>query len=219
MDDKYETNEQQREFWSGKFGDFYINRNKSIDEVNESYEKETGVTIEEIFHKFFDKIERKSKILELGCNVGLNLEILQKMGFGNLYGLELNKKALKIARERYPKFTFINSSIEDYESKTTFNLVYTAGVLIHINPLILNSIIKKIISLTKEYIFGFEYYADRLVEIKYRGYSNVCWKQNFPLLFQQLFNDIDVVKEEKFHYKNKDLTDIAYLLRKKQIKF
>ena len=216
MDYIYDANMQQRNFWAGKFGDFYINRNKTIDEVNESYEKETGVTVEKIFHEFFDKIDRKSKILELGCNVGLNLEILQKMGFSNLYGLELNKKALEIARERYPKITFINSSIEVYESKMTYDLVYTAGVLIHINPSTLNSIIKKIVSLTKEYIFGFEYYADSLVEIKYRGYSNVCWKQNFPLLFQQLFNYIDVVKEEKFHYKNKDLTDIAYLLRKKR---
>ena len=38
------------------------------------------------------------KILELGCNVGINLEILKKMGFNNLYGLEINNKAIEIAR-------------------------------------------------------------------------------------------------------------------------
>ena len=205
---------QQREFWLGQFGDSYMQRNSSIEKVNECYKKETGITVEQIFQTFFDKVDKKSKILELGCNIGLNLGILQRMGFTNLYGVELNEKSLDIAKKNNKNITFINSSIEDFESDETFDLVFTAGVLIHINPSILDSIIRKIINLTHRYIFGFEYYSDNLVEIKYRNYQNVCWKQNFPLLFKKLSPSLQVIKEEKFHYVNADLVDVAYLLQK-----
>lgn len=214
MNNSSDRNVNQRAFWSGEFGNAYVDRNKSIDEVNKSYAEQTGITIEDIFRRFFNDIDRKSKILELGCNVGLNLEMLQKMGFKNLHGVELNKKALEIAQERNPKVIFVNSSIEDFQSKEKYDLVFTAGVLIHIHPSTLESIIRKIIDLSTQYIFGFEYYSENLEEIKYRNYSNVCWKQDFPLLFRKLFPHLKIVKQEKFSYKEKDLIDVAYLLRK-----
>lgn len=214
MNSSYDTNSNQRAFWSGEFGNTYVDRNKSIDEVNESYAQQTGITVEDIFQIFFNDIDRKSKILEVGCNVGLNLQILQKMGFKNLHGIELNKKALQIAQERNPKAIFVNSSIEDYQSKEKYDLVFTAGVLIHIHPLTLELVIRKIIDLSSQYVFGFEYYSDKLEEIKYRDHSNVCWKQDFPLLFMKLFPQLKIVKQEKFSYKNSDINDIAYLLRK-----
>ena len=214
MNSSYDRNANQRAFWSGEFGNTYVDRNKSIDEVNESYAQQTGITVEDIFQRFFNDIDRKSKILELGCNVGLNLEMLQKMGFNNLHGIELNKKALQIAQERNPKVIFVNSSIEDYQSKEKYDLVFTAGVLIHIHPSILESVIRKIVDLSTQYVFGFEYYSDKLEEIKYRDHSNVCWKQDFPLLFTKLFPQLKIVKQEKFSYKNSAMNDVAYLLRK-----
>ena len=214
MESNTSDNAQQREFWLGDFGDSYMQRNNSIEKVNEDYKKETGITVEQIFKIFFDNIDKKSKILELGCNIGLNIEILRKMGFHNLYGVELNKKALDIAKKNNKNVTFINSSIEDFKSNETFDLVFTANVLIHINPSMLDSIIRKIINLTHRYIFGFEYYSDNLVEIKYRNYQNTCWKQNFPLLFKNISPSLQVIKEEKFHYLDSNLIDVAYLLQK-----
>ena len=137
------------------------------------------------------------------------------MGFSNLSGLEVNKNAYEIAKKCNPDISFINSSIEKFESnREQFDLVYTSGVLIHIHPSALNAVINKIVNLTKKYIFGFEYYSDVLVEVPYRDHTNVCWKQNFPLLFKKLFPSLTTIKEEKIHYKNNDLCDIAYLLDK-----
>ena len=214
MNDSSDRNANQRAFWSSEFGNAYVDRNKSIDEVNKSYAEQTGITVEEIFRRFFNDLDRQSKILELGCNVGLNLEMLEKMGFNYLHGVELNKKALKIAQERNPKVIFVNSSIEDFESNEKYDLVFTAGVLIHIHPSILESVIRKIVDLSNQYIFGFEYYSEKLEEIKYRNHSNLCWKQDFPLLFRKLFPSLKIVRQEKFSYKDNDLIDIAYLLRK-----
>ncbi|MEO9276697.1 MAG: pseudaminic acid biosynthesis-associated methylase [Nitrososphaera sp.] len=215
MNSPAESNASQRKFWSEDFGENYITRNMTMDEVNKLYEKQTGITVEKIFQKFFSNIDKKSSILELGCNVGLNLSALHKMGFSNLHGVEINKKAIEIAKKNNPTAEFVNSSIEEFDPKgKKYDLVYTAGVLIHINPSALDEIVKKMIDLTREYIFGFEYYSDNLVEVKYRGHSNVCWKQNFPMLFKKMIPSLQTVKEEKFHYKEENLYDIAYLLRK-----
>ena len=207
-------NFQQRQFCEGEFVNSYIERNKSLEEVNHIYKESTGITVEQIYAKFFSVIDKKSTILELGCNIGLNLNILQKLGFTELYGVEINKKAYEIARKNNPKINFINSSIEDYQSQEKFDLVFTSGVLIHIHPSILPVIINKIINLTRKYIFGFEYYADTLTEVKYRDHLNLLWKQNFPKLFTNSSQLIKSVKEEKFFYKNSDLCGITYLLQK-----
>lgn len=214
MNNTLTDNVEQRKFWSGKFGDNYIERNKSIAELNEFYFKQTGFTQEQIFHSFFSDLEKDIKIIELGCNIGLKLSILKKMGFRNLAGVELNKKAFEIAKKINPDISFVNSSIEDYDLKEKFDLAYTSGVLIHINPLTLPQIMKKIVHLSEKYIFGFEYYSDELKEIKYRDESNVCWKQNFPQIFKNLFPELMTIKEQYIPYKDQNLSDIAYLLRK-----
>ena len=209
MNDNQENNSLQRKFWEGEFGDSYVERNNSIEEANTIYKEMAGVTIEEIYANFFAGINKENKILELGCN------ILQNLGFKDLYGLEINKKAYEIARRNNPKITFINSTIEDFNSKDTkYDLVFTSGVLIHIHPSVIKTIINKIIDLTKEYIFGFEYYADALTEVNYRGHANVLWKQNFPKLFLESTTSIKSIKEQKIPYKNSNLCDIAYLLKK-----
>jgi len=215
MDSTNDVNFYQREFWAGEFGHSFIDRRNSLDKINSYYEEKTGISISQIFNNFFSRIDRHSKILELGCNIGLNLSILQKMGFFNLHGLEINKKAFEIALTNNPAITFINSSIESYEPKEEkYDVVFTAFVLQHQNPLVLDYIVQKIIRLTNKYIFGLEYYSDKLTAINYRGHSNVMWKQNFPLLFLKASKNIKMVKEEKFYYKNENLCDVGYLLMK-----
>ena len=75
---------KQQKLWKGGFGDSYIKRNSSLDQVNELYKKQTGVTQEEIFEEFFNPLKRDISIIELGCNIGLKLSILKKMGFVNI---------------------------------------------------------------------------------------------------------------------------------------
>ena len=106
------------------------------------------------------------------------------------------------------------SLIEDLETHEKYDIVYTSGVLIHINPETLPLVISKMDKLSKKYIFGYEYYSDNLVEIKYRDHENSCWKQNFPELIKKLNPSFKTIKEEKFQYKDENICDIAYLLKK-----
>jgi len=80
-------------------------------------------------------IPKDSKILEIGCNVGRNLNYLSKAGFTNLTGVEISKKAVELAKIYYPDLKILNSSIEDIiKDLNEFDLVFVMAVLEHIHP-------------------------------------------------------------------------------------
>ena len=97
------NNSEQRKIWKGSFGDEYVDRSTSIESVNKRFLESRGISLEDIIKYFFSDIDRNSAILELGCNVGLNLSILKKLGFKKLSGVEINKKAYEIASENNPE--------------------------------------------------------------------------------------------------------------------
>tara|TARA_B100001540_G_C15594713_1_gene545738 strand:+ start:144 stop:773 length:630 start_codon:yes stop_codon:yes gene_type:complete len=209
-----------------------MDRNSSIEYVNKNYKEKTGFTEEEIFVEFFSDLDRDMSILEVGCNVGVKISILQKIGFKNLTGIELNKGAYEIAMKNHPEISFINSDIEEFETKDKYDLVYTCGVLIHLNPKIINSVIKKIVSLSNQYVFGFESFSEKLQEVRYRENLQVQWKQNFLESYTTNFPELNIIKQRKITYQNNEkaftkteyekeysekdesLQDIAYLLKK-----
>lgn len=80
-------------------------------------------------------IEKPVSFLELGCNIGINLHALSLLNYKNLTGLEINQKAAQILRSWGGAEVF-ETSILDFISLQyrTWDLVFTSGVLIHINP-------------------------------------------------------------------------------------
>jgi hypothetical protein len=68
---------------------------------------------------------------------------------------------------------------------------------------------------TKEYIWGFEYYDEKYTEIIYRGKKELLWKANFPQLYLNLFEDVQLIKEKKLKYLNDNNIDVMFLLKKK----
>jgi pseudaminic acid biosynthesis-associated methylase len=204
----------QAETWSGEFGDDYVERNISIDVVDKDYFQLTGLKYNDIFSDFFQELDRDLSILEVGCNVGNNLSILRSLGFTNLQGLDVNSKAIGIASSRYPDISFHNSSIQSCKLPSkNFDLVYTAGVLVHIHPDTLTDVIKKILSLSKQYVFGFESFSESPSDVFYRNSNNLYWKQNFPELFKNISPNITQIKEKKIPYQNSNLSDICYLFK------
>jgi len=124
MSDEKKSNAEQREIWSGTFGNDYINRNQSFQQVDESYEKETGTTIQNVFEDFFSTIPKNYSILELGCNIGKNIPILNKMGFKDITGVEINKKASDIVQTNNPDAKIINSSIEEFDNSNGYDVAF-----------------------------------------------------------------------------------------------
>jgi pseudaminic acid biosynthesis-associated methylase len=206
---------EEQDFWAGEFGNDYVDRCNTLEFTNKTYKSQTGFSYLEIYNSFFSNFNKDLKILELACNVGNKLSILKYFGFKNLYGVEINKKAVEIAKKENPDITFFNSSIEDFDPKDEkFDIVCTSGILIHIHPEHLNLILQKIESLSQKYIFGFENFSEIPVEVPYRGHKNKLWKKNFPNAFRKLYPNLKTLKEQKIAYKSQSLTDIFYLFEK-----
>ena len=215
MSDNIKNHSKEENFWWSKFGENFLERNKSYEEINKYFNLEVGINVDEPFQKKISGLNRDISILELGCNVGVKLEILKNMGFKNLTGIDINANALKEGKRRNPDIEFIESTIEGLDTDSRkYDLVFTSVGLIHQNPKTLDLIIKKIIEISKKYIFGYEYFSENLQDIEYRGNKGVLWKQNFPELFKKIEPSLKLIKLEKYEYLKKDLTDVAYLFEK-----
>ena len=94
-----------------------------------------------------------------------------------MYGLEINKKAYDIIKEKNICKECFNISINDFNMLEKYDLVLTKGVLIHLNPEKLDSIYQKMYDLSNKYILIAEYYSRDVREILYRGHSNKLFKR------------------------------------------
>lgn len=207
---------KQTEAWSSKFGVEYTDRNfMTVEEMEELTEKYYGISRTKINEMFFKDFRRDIRILEVGCNIGNQLECLQRMGFNNLYGIDISQYAVELCKENSKGINVIRGDGSDIPFKECyFDLVFTSGVLIHINETDLPKVMKEIYRCSSKYIFGFEYYAEKRTEIKYRGNNNMLWKDDFPRIYCGLFPNLMVEKEQLFKYQENDNYDIAFLLRK-----
>ena len=93
--------------------------------------------------------------------------------------------------------------------------MFTSGVLIHISPSYIKKVITEIHRCAKNYIWGFEYYADAYAQVPYRGKKNMLWKTDFAKLYLDSFNDLTLVKERKMKYLYDQNVDAMFLLKKK----
>ena len=168
-DNKYKT--EQESFWAGEFGDDYRARNDGNDLL-------TCKTV--YFGEILKTAPNVKSILELGCNIGLNLVALKNINSKfELSGYEINEKSAEIARQRSQGNIKTGTIIEKIADTTAYDLVFTAGVLIHINPDHLPMVYENMYCLSKKYIALIEYYNPNPVEVNYRGHSQRLYKRDF----------------------------------------
>lgn len=209
---------KQIDFWQGEFGKKYTKRNtygpKQLDLL---YKKIYGISCYEMNNSFLSKFNKNLKILEIGCNNGQQLRHLQLMGFKNLFGIEIQWYATEIAKKVTRNINIIQGSAFDIPFRDGyFDLVFTAGVLIHINPKDIEKAMQEIYRVSKKYIWGFEYYSQNgYEEIVYRGNRNVLWKTDFRAFYQKVFPQLKLIKETLYPYADdKGLIDQRFLLSK-----
>lgn len=125
---------EQEKFWAGEFGNNYILRNKDKLLIA------SNITI---FSKIFEKAYNVNSVIEFGSNIGLNLiAIKQILPDVKRYAVELNSNAVKELKKLnldaiYPM------SILEFDDKRKNDLVFTKGVLIHIDPNFLDKVYEK----------------------------------------------------------------------------
>ncbi|NKQ39674.1 MAG: methyltransferase domain-containing protein [Methanosarcinales archaeon] len=207
---------EQIKEWAGKFGEEYTDRNTvNLVELDESIHNNIGVSRTEQINEFLSGLELNN-ILEVGSNVGNQLLLLQKNGFKNLNGIEINWYAVEKAKERTKEINIIQGSAFDIPFKDAyFDLIFTSGVLIHISPQDINRVLDEIYRCSKKYIWGSEYFATEYTQVDYRGHDELLWKTNFAELYLDRFPNLQLVKEKKYSYlEDEKLVDQVFLLKK-----
>lgn len=207
---------EQIRMWTGAFGKEYTDRNAyTLEQIDELCKRNYGVSRTELNNAFLGGLDRSIKILEVGSNLGDQLLSLQKMGFKNLYGIEVNSYAIERARTNTRGINIIQASAFDIPFKDSyFDLVFTSGVLVHIAPTDVERALKEIYRCSREYIWGFEYYADSYTEVRYRDQDNLLWKTDFVRLYLKQFEDLELIKEKRLKYSDSNNIDTMYLLKK-----
>ena len=211
------TSTRQTKVWQGKFGQEYTDRNAlSLEEMESLHMRHYGISRTQMNLRFLPDISPSLRILEVGCNIGNQLLCLQKAGFTNLYGIELQRYAVEVARVRTEGINIIQGSAFDLPFKDEyFELIFTSGLLIHISPTDIRKVVDEIHRCTREYIWGFEYYADEYQKVNYRRQSDLLWKTDFVKLWLKDFPSLELIEEERFKYLKNDNIDTMFLLRKR----
>ena len=162
---------EQEKFWATDFGNDYPSRNEGEKLVSSNVA---------IFSKIIKNCPTISSIAELGCNIGLNLMALHRINKDfRLRGYEINAKAAESASKANIAEIINTSVVEPLDTSKKFDMTFTKGVLIHINPDMLNAVYQNLYALSNKYIMVYEYYNPTPVSVEYRGHQNKLFKRDF----------------------------------------
>ncbi len=185
----------QEKFWAGEFGNDYTERNT----LNQIVGPDTAM--------WADILSQCSAIpesaFEIGCNIGGNLWALKHL-FPQieLSAVEINTIAAEQAAKNI-NATIHNCSIMDFDSSGKhFDLVFSCGVLIHINPDLLTKIYNKLYSISKKYILLSEYYSPTPVTIPYRNHSDKLFKRDFAGEMLNMFPELRLVAYKFIYHRD-----------------
>jgi SAM-dependent methyltransferase len=133
----------------------------------------------------------EARILEIGCNVGRNLNYLYEAGFSNLEEIEISELAVQKLRETYPKMardiTIHNAPVEMIVKQlqsSHYDVVFTMAVLEHIHS-------------DSEWIFSDMARIAKNVLVTIEDEREISWRhypRNYQSVFERLsMKQIDVV--------------------------
>ena len=204
---KYST--EQEAFWAGAFGDEYIGRNS--DEC--SVAANTSLFSEALRHS-----GDVTSVLELGCNIGLNLSAIHSLfPKARLTGLEINPLAAEKARTRLPQADIRVGSLLKPALTGTWDLVMIKGVLIHVAPDSLPAAYDAVHCHAGKWILLCEYYNPFPMEIDYRGHSQRLFKRDFAGEMVDRFADLRL-RDYGFRYRRDPVApadDLTWFLLEK----
>jgi pseudaminic acid biosynthesis-associated methylase len=167
---------EQLDAWKGDFGKEYTERNM--------------VDWRRRVPAFRQMVGGRSprQVLEVGCNRGHNLVALSEvMGTGvEFVGVEPNEHARQLGVDLGIQVVPGDIFALPFPGGR-FELVFTAGVLIHLSALDVPRALAELYRCSRRYLLAVEYYAAEETIISYRGSDKLLWKRDFLKCYQELF--------------------------------
>ncbi|CAN5910224.1 hypothetical protein BH11MYX2_BH11MYX2_08010 [soil metagenome] len=175
----------QLDLWKSAFGREYTDRN--------DHEKPERVMS---WRRLLDGLQPK-RTLEVGCNVGWNLEYQRRLGIEELYGIEPQAYAVARARARNPMFNVLQGTAFDLPFRDGFfDMAFTSGVLIHIAPESIGNALDEIYRVSRRYVACIEYGMPKQEEqeILYRGKESALWKRDHGAVWQRRYPSLKMIR-------------------------
>jgi pseudaminic acid biosynthesis-associated methylase len=160
------------DLWRGSFGDAYHTRNMPAFSSSKR----------SLFWERFYRAYPVASVLEIGCGSGANLRWAQAQ---SIYGMDVNAKAVAIANT-IPGVVVAEQSIFDKRFADGFaELVFSCGVLIHIERERLDEAISEMIRVSSKYVMAMEYDWPEEVAITYHGEKAALWKRPYRQIISE----------------------------------
>jgi pseudaminic acid biosynthesis-associated methylase len=174
----------QQQFWKEQYATEYIGK-------NDDFDLDLGI---KGWAKMLERAEGIQNLLECGCNVGRNINALNHvLPSAEKNIIEISPEAYKIATTRYKiKDSFNGPIAESNFAESSFDLVYTMGVLIHIHPDDLLANMQRLFEYSRRYILMGEYFNRTPVMLEYQGQQDKLFKCDFGKKFAEQF-DVELV--------------------------
>ncbi len=171
----------QEYFWKNEITESYAQDNSSFNE-------ELGLLA---WRKMLNSIEYKEikSYLDCGSNIGRNIAFLKKLipsAQANI--VELAEDPFNKCNKEFDIENSFLGPIKNAKFDKKFELVFTSGVLIHVNPDDLLISMKSMYENSSRFILIAEYFNRTPVEIEYRGHSDMLFKRDFGKLFRENFD-------------------------------
>lgn len=134
------------------------------------------------------------RILEIGCNVGRNLNELFCAGFNNLSGIEISRNAIDMMKETYPhmvgKIQVHNRPVENLIQScedNSYDLVFTMAVLEHIHT-------------DSEFTFPHMARITKKFLITIEDEKGLSWR-HFPRSYKNIFENLGLRQIEEISFR------------------
>jgi len=174
----------QEQFWAGKFGDEYTERNQGPHRIAGNIA---------LFAKIFERTGPIRSLIEFGANRGLNLEAIRHLlPDAKLSAIEINDTAVDHLK-RQNDWEVFHDSVLTFRSDRQWDFTLIKGVLIHIDPNSLKQVYANLYDRSSRYLCVVEYYNPTPVELEYRGHSGKLFKRDFAGEIMDLYHDLRLV--------------------------
>lgn len=197
----------------------YWNERGKIYLKNFEYDKNKAVQEDFLLNHINQFSEPFTSVLELGCGFGRITKLLLNNYNGireyvavdlSTHQIENAKKYLKSISTSNISLTFQVSDIKSFQSKKKYDLVLLSEVLMHILPSEIESVINKVISLSKKHIINIDWYEEEPpkkiashnfiheYEKLYNSIPEVSYIERIPIKRKRIFGLVNT-KQSIFH--------------------
>lgn len=204
--DKYTTSQEQ--LWAGSHTEAYIERNSGAALL---------ASKTALYARILSHVRGVKTVVEFGANIGLNLQAIRTvLPQVQQSAVEINPSAAAVLRQR-PDLEVFEESLLNFQPSRTWDLAFTMGVLIHVNPERLRDAYDLLYRASNRYVCIIEYYNPSPLMIMHRGLPDQMFKRDFARELQEAHPDLNLLEYGFVYHRDPvfPLDDVTWFLFEK----